>query len=221
MDNNMEHFISELPEMPQAQIQKLLHKVRALNGDHDALIKLAQMYAVGKPYFDQAHPQRALYIYQLAAKAGSADAWYYLAMCYEQGQPFFVEPNLERARSCLDQSTLLGSKFGWYHLAQYLEFGMLGKDPDHTSAYRAYQKSAHMGLTDAIIRVGECLEQGAPYVSHSRPRAAYRHYCRAMHMGNRFAKNKVARCLEIGQPFCEPSNALAHSIRQNIKRSAN
>ena len=34
---------------------------------------LAQMYAVGKPYFEQSYPQRALYIYQLAAKAGAAD----------------------------------------------------------------------------------------------------------------------------------------------------
>jgi TPR repeat protein len=216
----MEHFISELPEIPQAQIQKLLHKVRALNGDHEALIKLAQMYAVGKPYFDKAYPQRALYIYQLAAKAGCADAWYYLALCYEQGQPFFVEPDLKRARSCLDQSTVLGSKLGWYHLGQYLEFGMLGKDPNFTEAYRAYRKSAQMGLTDALIKVGECLEQGAPYISHSRPTAAYRHYCRAMHMGNKMAKDKVATCLEIGHPYCEPSGTLAFNIRQSMKRQA-
>ncbi len=216
----MEHFISELPEMPQAQIQKLLHKVRALNGDQDALIKLAQMYAVGKPYFSQAYPQRALYIYQLAAKAGCADAWYYLALCYEQGQPFFVEPDLKRARNCLDQSTLLGSKLGWYHLAEYLEFGLLDKAPDFTAAYRAYRKAAQMGLTDAIIRVGECLEQGAPYISHSRPKAAFRHYCRAMHMGNKMAKEKVASCLEIGHPFCEPSESLALSLRQTLRKKA-
>ena len=34
----MEHFTSELPNIPQAQIEKLLQKVKALNGDHNALI---------------------------------------------------------------------------------------------------------------------------------------------------------------------------------------
>ena len=214
----MEHFARELPDVPQAQVNKLLQRVKALNGDQDALIKLAQMYAVGSPYFDKSYPQRALYIYQLAAKNGVADAWYYLALCYEQGQPYFVEPNLKRARACLEQSTMLGSKLGWYHLGEYLEFGLLGKDPDYTGAYRNYRKAAQMGLTDAIVRVGECLEQGAPYISHQRPRAAYRHYCRAMHMGNQIAKEKVATCLEIGYPYCNGSEKLAFSIRQSVKR---
>lgn len=214
----MEHFTSELPNIPEAQIEKLLQKVKALNGDHNALIKLAQMYAVGKPYFEQSYPQRALYIYQLAAKAGAADAWYYLALCYEQGQPYFVEPDLLRAKHCLEQSTLLGSKLGFYHLGEYLEFGLLGKDPDYHNAYRHYRKAAQLGLTDAIVRVGQCLEQGAPYVHCQRPRAAYRQYCRAMHMGNKLAKEKVAQCLEIGYPFCNGSESLAYSIRQSIKR---
>tara|TARA_Y200000002_G_C22684701_1_gene665530 strand:+ start:3850 stop:4509 length:660 start_codon:yes stop_codon:yes gene_type:complete len=213
----MEHFASELPNVPQAQVSKLLLKINALKGDKESLIKLAQMYAVGRPYFDKAYPQRALYIYQLAAKKDCADAWYYLALCYEQGQPYFTEPNLKRAYHCLQESTRLGSKLGWYHYGEYLEFGLLGKDPDYTGAYQSYQKAAEQGLTDAIVRVGECLDQGAPYVSNRRPRAAYEHYCRAMHLGNRFAKDKVAQCLEIGEPYCDQSKGLALAIRQSLR----
>ena len=139
----MEHFASELPNVPEAQINKLLLKVKALGGDQNALIKLAQMYAVGAPYFDQAYPQRALYIYQLAAKSGCADAWYYLALCYEQGQPFFVEPNLKRAFHCLQKAVAGQSKLGWYHMGEYLEFGMLGKDPDYKKRPSGIIKRLH------------------------------------------------------------------------------
>jgi len=88
----------------------------------------------------------------------------------------------------------LGEGFFW--MAEKLAWGYEGSIPNLVEAFKLYKQAAELGVSDALIRVGQLQEHGKG--TRQNPREALKAYLQAAKEGNFFALAFAAKLLSRG-----------------------
>ena len=135
-------------------------RTKALNGDIDAQMEMARIYAEGEDV-EQSN-EEALEWYRKAAEGGNADAQSVLGHAYGVGQ--LVPQNYKLAFSWYEKAAEQGNDYAQYNLGVMYDRGQ-GVLKDHVQAAKWYRLAADQGLAPAqfslatMYRVGEGVKQ--------------------------------------------------------------
>lgn len=131
-------------------------------------IREAQTY-VGEHYLEKFQYEKAVPLFQQAAKQNDAQAEYYLGMCYENG--WGVERDLSTALSHYSEASSEGHVIATHCLGMFYERGLGGMPVNKSFAQELYQIAADAGDVTAKfdlerLQAWECASQESGVVRH-------------------------------------------------------
>ena len=172
---------------------------KALGGDEEAGLKIAQMYYNGDGVVQDY--TEAIKWYRYWAERGNPYAQYYMGICHDEGRG--LEASLTKAMDFYKQSFLefksraeKGDKDAMLYLGKLYSLGKY-VTKDKVAAVKWYREAAEQGDARAQYTMGVCYDEGFG-VARSNEEAV-KWYRQAAEQGNAEAQCALGACFEEGR----------------------